>query len=111
MDCPSGSYNYGTGHSNDAGVRCQLNSESGSYAWVEPIHNCNRSQNSGTYFYSVQTCKFGEVRLVGGNSSSEGRVEMCYRGVWGSICYNGWDNFDAAVVCRQLGFQGESKNK
>ena len=55
MDCPSGSYNYGTGHSNDAGVRCQLNSESGSYAWVEPIHNCNRSQNSGTYFYSVQT--------------------------------------------------------
>ena len=46
VDCPSGSYNYGTGHSNDAGVRCQLNSESGSYGF-EPIHNCNRSQNSG----------------------------------------------------------------
>ena len=64
-----------------------------------------------SYFHSVQTCKSGEVRLVGGNSSSEGRVEMCYGGVWGSICYAGWSNLDAAVVCRQLGFQGESKNK
>ena len=53
----------------------------------------------------------GEVRLDGTNSSSEGRVEMCYNGVWGSICYNGWDNIDAAVVCRQLGFQGQSKSK
>ena len=60
---------------------------------------------------TVHTCTFGEVRLVGGNSSNEGRVEMCYRGVWGSICYSGWNYIDAAVVCRQLGFQGESKNK
>ena len=59
---------------------------------------------------TVHTCIFGEVRLVGGNSSSEGREEMCYRGVWGSICYHRWYNIDAAVVCRQLGFQGESKN-
>ena len=35
---------------------------------------------------------------------------MCYREVWGSICTYGWSNNDAAVVCRQLGFQGESKN-
>ena len=50
-----------------------------------------------------------DVRLVGGNSVSEGRVEMCYNGVWGSVCNYGWNNIDAAVVCRQLGFQGESK--
>ena len=36
---------------------------------------------------------------------------MCYKGVWGSICNSRWDNIDAAVVCRQLGFQGESKNE
>ena len=36
---------------------------------------------------------------------------MCYRGVWGSICYAGWNNLFAAVVCRQLGFQVESKSK
>ena len=51
----------------------------------------------------------GDVRLVGGNSVSEGRVEICYNGVWGSICYYGWTNIDAAIVCRQLGFQKESK--
>ena len=49
------------------------------------------------------------VRLVGGNSDSEGRVEMCYNGVWGSICNDGWSYTDAAVVCRLLGLQAESK--
>ena len=51
----------------------------------------------------------GDIRLVGSNSPTEGRVEMCYRGIWGSVCNRGWSNVDAAVVCRQLGFQGESK--
>ena len=51
----------------------------------------------------------GDVRLVGGNSVSEGRVEICYNGVWGSVCNHGWSNVNAAIVCRQLGFQGESK--
>ncbi|XP_061173211.1 neurotrypsin-like [Saccostrea echinata] len=27
-----------------------------------------------------------------------------YRGVWGSICFDGWDDRDAAVVCLMLGF-------
>ncbi len=51
----------------------------------------------------------GDVRLVGSNSPTEGRVEMCYRGIWGSVCNRGWNKVEAAVVCRQLGFQGESK--
>ena len=59
--------------------------------------------------FIVHTFCNGDVRLVGGNSVSEGRVEMCYNGVWGSICIHGWDNSDAGIVCRQLGFQGESK--
>ena len=50
-----------------------------------------------------------DIRLVGGNSVSEGRVEMCFNGVWGSICNYGWDNIDATVVCKKLGFQAESK--
>jgi len=48
-------------------------------------------------------CTNDTIRLVGGRSSNEGRVEICINGVWGSVCDDNWDNYDARVVCRQLG--------
>ena len=51
----------------------------------------------------------GEVRLDG-HKSTEGRVEICYNGEWGTVCDNNWGPPDAKVVCRQLGLPTECKN-
>ncbi|XP_036766343.2 soluble calcium-activated nucleotidase 1 isoform X2 [Manis pentadactyla] len=49
--------------------------------------------------------KDGDMRLANGDSANEGRVEIFYRGQWGTVCDNLWDLTDASVVCRALGFE------
>ena len=52
-------------------------------------------------------CEHGDIRLVGSINPLIGRVEVCVNNTWGTICDDYWDNNDASVVCRQLGFPGE----
>ena len=51
-------------------------------------------------------CTPGDVRLFGGTNKYQGTVEVCFYGVWGTVCDSSYKktNTIASVICRQLGF-------
>ena len=57
-------------------------------------------------FYIIVSCSDGDVRLVGGTSPLNGRVEVCFNNMWGGVCSPrcNFGSSEAAVVCRQLGY-------
>ena len=122
LSCSRRSVNQHICNSSDvAGVKCGGNRHS----TIIPMHPLLRLSTN----YILESCMEGSIRLVAGNSAydfyqgaemidnsdvnyiddalSQGRVELCIDGSYGTICANdgqGWSNEDAAVVCNELGF-------
>ena len=113
QSCCSGISRRNTGNLTLYGISCRGNSDfftqDCSYNLVSRSGECSLQNELIVGCYSQSTCTQNDIRLVGGNSSLEGRVEMCYESLWGAITYYlySWDANDAMVACRQLGLPWE----
>ncbi|XP_067857555.1 deleted in malignant brain tumors 1 protein-like [Heptranchias perlo] len=80
-------------------LRCTGNEsvlwECDSSPWGE--HDCIHKED-----VRIVCSEHKEIRLVKGHHPCEGRVEVFYRGSWGTVCYDDWDKKDGEVVCKQL---------
>ena len=47
-----------------------------------------------------------KVRLQGGATPNQGRLEVFHDSAWGTVCDDYWNNSSAGVACRSLGFPG-----
>ena len=102
----NGLFSYNCPSRHDASLKCQ-----GSSIYTMSIIYLLGTVDINT---TMANCEDGDVRLVGGSTQYEGRVEVCINQAWGTVCsskfsswgskYYYWETPDSNVVCRQLGY-------
>uniref|UniRef100_A0A8C6NSB7 Lysyl oxidase homolog n=1 Tax=Nothobranchius furzeri TaxID=105023 RepID=A0A8C6NSB7_NOTFU len=86
-------------------VKCLGNEKS---VWSCPFKNitaedCKHVEDAAVRCNTPYMGLENSIRIVGGRSSYEGRVEVQVGSKWGTVCSTGWTTKEAMVVCRQLG--------
>ncbi|XP_053700873.1 lysyl oxidase homolog 3B isoform X2 [Synchiropus splendidus] len=76
--------------------------------WNCPFRNitsedCKHSEDAAVRCNLPHMGLENTIRIVGGRSTYEGRVEVQVGSKWGTVCSTGWTTKEAMVVCRQLG--------
>lgn len=103
IDCSytNNTFRQGCSHVEDAAVYCQTST------FIIIRHNMLiLSSNTTEYIYTTQAlqCQEDALRLTGGSTINQGRVEICVNEIWGTICATYWGQPEATATCRQLGF-------
>ena len=102
-------FGQGTGPIHFAYVGCSGDEDSIFDCYYSRNFYCGHYEDAGVICQEPE-CNEGDVRLAIGSNvtdDDQGRVEVCYSGVWGTICDSSWSTNDAIVVCRQLGLPSE----
>ena len=87
-----------------------------SYIWRYLINKSKLSTTTKTKFtkhseltwdtlFTIFPIGHATVELVGESSTHEGRLEIIYSGVRGTVCNYNFDVTKATVICRMLGFR------
>lgn len=81
------------------------------YELVEPGTECTHGDdlavfcnNSVTQALTREALYDSEVRLLGGNFTSSGTLEINMKDEWGGFCFNDFPRLAADTACRQLGY-------
>ncbi|CAC5424588.1 unnamed protein product [Mytilus coruscus] len=69
------------------------------------ISPCRHYNDVGIHcFLDCSTEDEGDLRIIKGYAENQGRLEIKYKGEWGTVCDNQFENADVEVACRQLGY-------
>lgn len=87
-------------HTEDVGVVCE------GYSKGTELICYSESLTACSLLFSIE--KPVLVRLTGNSNNNQGRVQVFFSNVWGSVCDSNWNIYDGHVVCRQLGYEKAS---